>query len=167
MNDVVRDAIRRQLTAAIDAMENTMDRCPDDVWAREGDEPPIWYLIYHTLFWLDCYLSEDSAGYVPPEPFGMEEMDPAGVLPPRPYTKDELRAFFRQGRARVRGVVAALTEENAADPRALGSRFTGTRIEQILYNMRHVQHHTGQINLLLRQRIGDATGWVAIGDDAR
>jgi hypothetical protein len=167
MNDVVRDAVRRQLTAAIDAMENTMDRCPDDVWAREGDEPQIWYLIFHTLFLLDHALTEDPATFVPPEPFGMEELDPAGVMPPRAYTKDELRILFRRARARVRGVVAALTEENAADPRALGSRFTGTRIEQILYNMRHVQHHTGQINLLLRQRIGDATGWVAIGDDAR
>jgi uncharacterized damage-inducible protein DinB len=34
-------------------------------------------------------------------------------------------------------------------------------IELVLYNMRHVQHHAAQLNLLLRQRIGDAPGWVA------
>jgi uncharacterized damage-inducible protein DinB len=33
--------------------------------------------------------------------------------------------------------------------------------EALLYNMRHVQHHAGQLNLLLRQRINMAPKWVA------
>jgi uncharacterized damage-inducible protein DinB len=32
--------------------------------------------------------------------------------------------------------------------------------EIALYNLRHVQHHTGQINLLLRQNTGNAPEWV-------
>ena len=27
--------------------------------------------------------------------------------------------------------------------------------------MRHIQHHTAQLNLLLRQEIDDAPGWVS------
>jgi uncharacterized damage-inducible protein DinB len=34
-------------------------------------------------------------------------------------------------------------------------------IELLLYNMRHVQHHTAQLNLLLRQGIGNAPRWVS------
>lgn len=30
----------------------------------------------------------------------------------------------------------------------------------LLYNMRHVQHHAAQLNLLLRQNIHDAPSWV-------
>jgi len=33
-------------------------------------------------------------------------------------------------------------------------------IEILLYNMRHVQHHTAQLNLLLRQEINEAPEWI-------
>ncbi len=36
-----------------------------------------------------------------------------------------------------------------------------TVVEMILYNIRHVQHHAAQLNLLLRQKTGSATPWVS------
>jgi uncharacterized damage-inducible protein DinB len=33
--------------------------------------------------------------------------------------------------------------------------------ELLLYNMRHVQHHAAQLNLILRQKTESAPGWVA------
>jgi hypothetical protein len=33
--------------------------------------------------------------------------------------------------------------------------------ELLLDNMRHVQHHAAQLNLILRQTIDAAPGWVA------
>jgi hypothetical protein len=36
----------------------------------------------------------------------------------------------------------------------------GTLLELHLYNLRHVQHHAAQLNLLLRQTIGSAPRWV-------
>jgi uncharacterized damage-inducible protein DinB len=36
-----------------------------------------------------------------------------------------------------------------------------TIFELLLYNMRHVQHHAAQLNLLLRQGINDAPRWVS------
>jgi uncharacterized damage-inducible protein DinB len=35
-------------------------------------------------------------------------------------------------------------------------------VELLLYNMRHVQHHTAQINLILRQIIDSAPRWVGV-----
>ena len=35
------------------------------------------------------------------------------------------------------------------------------RAEVVIYNLRHVQHHVAQLNLLLRQRIDSAPQWVA------
>jgi len=32
--------------------------------------------------------------------------------------------------------------------------------EILLYNLRHVQHHVGQLNLLLRQHINHAPDWI-------
>jgi len=36
-----------------------------------------------------------------------------------------------------------------------------TFVELILYNIRHVQHHAAQLNLILRQTTDSAPGWVA------
>ena len=37
-------------------------------------------------------------------------------------------------------------------------------LELALYNLRHIQHHTAQLNLLLRQRTGEAAPrWVGRG----
>jgi uncharacterized damage-inducible protein DinB len=33
--------------------------------------------------------------------------------------------------------------------------------ELLLYNMRHVQHHAAQLNLILRQKIDSAPNWVS------
>ena len=38
-------------------------------------------------------------------------------------------------------------------------------LEILLYNLKHVQHHTGQLNLLLREETGQAAGWVSSAVD--
>ncbi|RZK44955.1 MAG: hypothetical protein EOO61_01865, partial [Hymenobacter sp.] len=38
-------------------------------------------------------------------------------------------------------------------------------IEILFYNMRHVQHHAAQLNLMLRQDNNNAAGWVFRSDD--
>jgi uncharacterized damage-inducible protein DinB len=78
------------------------------------------------------------------------------------YTRAELLAYLEHGRARCRTLLAALDEEGAGRERGLGRSTRGTLLELVLYNLRHVQHHAGQLHLLLRQRIDDAPGWVAV-----
>src|SRR5262245_13250394 len=99
-----KEAIQGQLGAAIDMLENAIRACPDVVWLDE--EVPIerrfWYLAFHTLFWLDYYLSPVEKDFRPPAPFTLDEADPAGLYPDRAYTRDELLAYLAHGRRRVR-----------------------------------------------------------------
>jgi uncharacterized damage-inducible protein DinB len=46
-------------------------------------------------------------------------------------------------------------------PRRFGSSIEGSFLELMLYSLRHVQHHTAQLNLILRQETGSAPRWVA------
>jgi hypothetical protein len=46
------------------------------------------YLCYHTLFWLDLYLTGAEEGFAPPAPFDLVEMEACEVLP-RTYTREE------------------------------------------------------------------------------
>ncbi|HEU0015381.1 MAG TPA: DinB family protein [Longimicrobium sp.] len=150
----------RQFGAAIDTLENAMHACPDALWADPEQRPEFWYLVFHTLFFLDLYLSESEDGFAPPPPLTLDELDPAGVMPERPYTKDELQRYLDHGRARCRRAMEALTDETARVPRRFGAREMST-LELHLYNLRHVQHHAAQLNLILRQQTDSAPGWVS------
>ena len=163
MDSAWKETLWRQFGASIETLEGIMAACPDRLWSARAQrrELEFWYLAFHTLFWLDCYLTQPFETYVPPPPFGLEEMDPAGVIAERPYTKAELGAFLEHGRRRWRERIAAMNE---ADEQQQYVVSTGTRldlVELLLYNMRHVQHHSAQLNLILRQQTDSATGWVS------
>jgi uncharacterized damage-inducible protein DinB len=164
--DFWRSAIRRQFQAAIDMLANAMEACPDSVWAGEG-RGAFWYLAYHVLFFLDLYLSsEGEASFHPPPPFDLRELDPEVILPERIYSKEELLGYVEHCRKKLDGVMTAMTEEWVAEACPFDYRDMSNG-ELLLYNMRHVQHHAAQLNMLLRQRTDSAPDWVSKGGQDR
>ena len=156
-----------QLGASIDMLENAIEACPDGLWSDPSRRPEwnstgivgFWYLVYHTLFFLDLQLSDSAEGFMPPAPFDLRELDPAGLLPDRPYTKDELISYLRHCREKCRSILAILTEEEARRMCRFNS-LNLTYAELLLYSMRHVQHHGAQLHLLLREYAGVAPRYV-------
>lgn len=149
-----------QFGAAIDMLDNAIAACPDEVWDDRSREPQPWYLAFHTLFWLDLYLTGSVDGFAPPAPFSLEELDPRGLLPPRVYTQKELCTYLAHCRDKCRATIDELTDERAGQRCVFGwgeASFT----ELLLYNMRHVQHGAAQLNLILRQATDSAPRWVA------
>ncbi len=171
MDTTWKAIIWNQFGAAIDMLENAVHACPDNVWGDFSKKPEwkkkdvvgFWYLIYHTLFFLDYYLSEEvesEKDFAPPAPFTLSEFDPEGALPERVYTKEELLSYLDFCRKKFGLLMAGLTEEGAH--RASGIPYRNMTVaELLLYNMRHVQHHAAQLNLILRQSIDSAPDWVS------
>src|SRR5258706_13803294 len=93
-----------------------MEACPDSLWVDRTGNPQYWSLFFHTLWWLDYYETRPIESYVPPPPYGLEELDPAGVLPPRVYSKAEMRGLLAHGRGKTRAIIEAMTSELAAQP---------------------------------------------------
>jgi len=151
--------IWQQFGAAIDMLENAMRACPEELWYDHSRQPEFWYVAFHTLFYLDFYLSDAEAGFAPPAPYTLDELDPAGIIPDRPYTKDELQIYLEHGRRKCRTKIGSLTDEQVGQPCAFDAPEV-TVAELLLYNMRHVQHHTAQLNLILRQVVDSAPRWV-------
>jgi hypothetical protein len=160
----VRDSLWNQFGAAIDMLENAVRACPDALWGDRAKQPEYWYLVFHTLFFLDFYLEDSAESFRPPPPFTLDELDPAGVLPDRVYRKDELLAYLDHGRRKCRGLIDALTEESARRRRSFQS-IEGSVVEVLLYSLRHVQHHTAQLNLILRRETDSAPRWVSKARD--
>jgi hypothetical protein len=166
MDNTLKTAISQQFGAAIDMLENVLHACPDQLWrVRLWDDRQLpqssefWYILYHTLFWLDLYLSGSVEGFIPPAPFTLDELDPAGLIPERPYTRDELQTYLEHTREKCRSTVEALTDEKARQK----CRFPWgelTFAALLLDNMRHVQEHVAQLNMILGQKIGWSPRWV-------
>jgi len=160
MDPALKEIVWGQFGAAIDTLENAIEACPEPLWGDRTRQPEYWYTAYHTLFWLDLYLGGDARGFAPPAPFDLAELDPAGVLPPRVYSKKELLGYLHHCRAKGRATIAALTADSARRPCEFGPA-KGSFLESLLYNMRHVQHHSAQLNLLLRQTSDLPSRWVS------
>src|SRR5512137_1617974 len=125
-------------------LEHAMRACPDHLWyarlwgehAQQPELSQFWYIAYHTLFWLDLYLSGSAEGFAPPAPFTLDELDPAGLVPERPYTRDELQAYLEHCREKCRATVEGLTDEKARR-RCKLSWGEVSFAELLLDNMRH------------------------------
>jgi len=163
-----KSVLRRQFSAAIDMLENAIRTCPDDLWCDQTKKPEwvsndivgFWYLAYHTLFYLDFYLSDSMEDFGPPAPFNRDEFDPAGLLPEKPYSKEVLLGYLDHGRRKCNAVIDALTDEKARQQSRPRPELQLSVAELLLDNLRHVQHHAAQLNLVLRQRTGTAPKWV-------
>lgn len=168
------DIVWHQFAAAIDDLDNNLRACPDSLWHEPLWPPPphlpefshFWYVVYHTLFWLDLYLTGAEEGFVPPPPFALIEQVDLGPLPPRPYTRDELHAYLGDVRQRCRMTLETMTPTAAARR----CRFAWGEVsfaELLLYTMRHVQGHAAQLNLFLGQHNIAVDDWVTgAGDEA-
>lgn len=151
----------RQFEAAIDAFGDALRSCPDELWGAHlwEDQPDqwvaagfsaFWYLCYHTLFWLDLYLTGAEEGFAPPEPFDLVEMRAHEVLP-RTYTRAELLSYLEYCRGKCQETIGAMSKEQAYRL----CRFPWGELpfaELQLYNLRHVQEHAAQLLMFLGQQ---------------
>lgn len=173
MDELWKTSVWQQFGAAIDFLAVTMKACPDELWRtplwKTMEHPPefsqFWYVTYHTLFWLDLYLTGTEEGFTPPAPFTLIELDAYGPPPERVYTKDELYNYLLDCRAKCQTTIEALTEESARRRCAFGWGECSF-LELLLYNMRHVHGHASQLNMVLGQHGVEVRSWVAKAENA-
>lgn len=154
MYNTLKEELWKQFGAALDMLENALKKCPDSLWDNDNK---FWYNAYHCLFFTDYDLTTDPENFHPPEPYTMSEMDPSGIMPDRTYTKEELIAYIGHSREKARKLIM----QDIADMRWNNGRRNYSMIEHLLHSMRHVQHHTGQLNMLLGKVDHDLPVWVS------
>lgn len=156
----------RQFGVAIDMLGDALHACPDELWEKRlwADQPDqwvaagfskFWYLGYHTLFWLDLYLTGAEEGFTPPAPFDLVEME-AGEVLPRTYTRAELLGYLAYCRQKCQETIGALSHEQASRL----CRFPWGELpfaELQLYNLGHVQEHGAHLSMFLGQQASQST----------
>ena len=141
-----------QFEAALAMLKDCIQACPAEHWEGIIGKYPFWQVAYHTLCFVDLYLSPDE------KTFQLRDLHPAGWAefneehPSRLFTPAELLRYIDICRDKAREIFAAETAEFLQTPSGI-SWIPFSRAELHLYNLRHLQHHTGQLGAYLRKAI--------------
>jgi hypothetical protein len=165
MIDQFRHVLTTQFEAALAMLKDCLQKCPAEHWDGAIAKYPFWQVAYHALCYVDVYLSPDNAAWQPRtgpgglHPKGRAELE--DEYPSRRFEKSELAEYLAICRQKVHDALAAETPASLA----AGSGFAHlpfSRAELHLYNLRHVQHHVGQLSAYIH-RLDLSAGWVKSG----
>jgi hypothetical protein len=163
MIEHVRKILAAQFEAALAMLNDCVQKCPPEQWDGLVAKYPFWQVAYHTLCFVDLYLSPSEKA------FEMREIHPQGwrefndEFPSRRFDKAELTAYLAICRTKAVETLVQMTEESFQADSGFG-RLHISRGELHIYNLRHLQHHTGQLSAFLRRndQAADPT-WVGSG----
>jgi hypothetical protein len=168
MIDYMKTILTAQFEAALCMLDHCIRECPPEHWEGKVANRTFRWVAYHTLFWVDVYLSPGDE-----EDFVLRDLHSRGgderkdeLLNPG-LQKEECLAYVAICRQKLLEALAAETEESMQGPCGVASRKI-TRGELYIYNLRHVQHHVGQLSAYLRRvdsalGASDALPWIGSG----
>lgn len=171
-----RSVLLSQFEASLAMLDECIRMCPDEHWDTLIAKYPFWQVAYHTLCFVECYLAPSNEVFAKRvedrvvahtrdanepdfQPCGVKELE--DEYPSRRFSRDELLVYLAFCLAQLREVLDEHSDEDINGPSGF-SWLSMTRMETHIYNMRHVQHHTGQLGVALR-RAGVKVGWTKMG----
>ncbi len=145
----VRKALTSQYLAALAMLEETIRRCPDDLWVDPQAKDQFWQIAYHALFFTHLYLQESEAAF---RPWAKHRKDYHNLGPiawdgnrlpeiDEPYTPDEVLEYLGLCRDQVETRLSATDFAGASGFDWLPF----DKLELQIYTIRHLQHHMGEL----------------------
>lgn len=161
----LNDIFSSQYRAGLAMLKNAVAACDDALWNDANHKNRFWRVAYHALFYTDLYLSQDEQHFVPWQKH-REDYQVLGDKVPwpphhapkigEPYTQLEVLEYCDALRASLSERFAALDVEAASGFFWLPF----SKAELQIYNIRHLQHHTGQLIDRLREVKQISIGWI-------
>jgi hypothetical protein len=151
--------LESQYRAAIEMLRRAIAGFPEELWNAPDHGNRTWRIAYHALFYADLYLSPSVDAFA-----GWEHAIPDANFMGTPIgeahnTREELLGYADMITARLGRAIAALPMDG-------GSGFEWlpfSRLELHVYNIRHIQHHAGQLIERLRSSQERGIDWVGRG----
>jgi len=178
MDNHFRICLWRNFGAAIQMLNNFVVMCPDELWRNDKK---FFYMTYHTVIFLDYYLTIPVRDFKPGLPYSIVDSDklPEGavddVIPDHFYTKRDFISYLSGIEQKCKSLIVyspiekfeqIWIDKEEIDLHGLCPDILTnyTVLEIIFYNLRHVQHHLGQLNFMLRQKANKAVDWISLID---
>jgi len=159
------DMVTSQIRAALKMLRSTIEACPAGLWNRKTDQNRFWAIAYHAIYHAHLYLFPSEDAFVPydrtvkgKDGFGRTHLgDWPDLTEEDVYAKADVLAYCDH----VDSLVSDLVASAPFDAPSGFPWLPFTRGEAHLDNLRHIQHHAGQLAERLRQSCDTGTQWVS------
>ncbi|MBV8896404.1 MAG: DinB family protein [Acidobacteriaceae bacterium] len=164
MDQAIRTSLLGQYRAALAMLEQAIELCPDELWIAPEYRNRFWHVAYHAVFYTHLYIQPSEAEahrwpkhvadsqFLGPRPWAPQEPPPAN----EPYSKAQVQEFLAVCRDQVEKQLPVVRLEDPSGFYWL--KFN--KLELQLYNLRHLEHHVGQLADRLRTAANIGLGWV-------
>ena len=166
----IKKIVKSQYLASLAMLEEAIVNCPDSMWHDQKPKNKYWHIAYHAIFYTHLYLQPTVDDFQAWEKH-REEYEFMGTVPWPPhnkpkigeaYTKAEVLEYLEFCRKEVTAKVASL------DIEAKESGFFWLpmgKLELQIYNIRHLQQHTGELCERLGTEAGIDVDWTGMKSD--
>jgi uncharacterized damage-inducible protein DinB len=166
MIEYFRKILAAQFEASLCMMNQCVAACQPDHWQGRIANDTFRQIAYHTLFATDLYLSPSEEAFKLRN-FHRHGGDERGQTISPGLNKDETLTYVAICRQKAFDALEAETLESLQGPSGFSWR-KFSRGELHVYNIRHIQHHVGQLSAYLRrvdevQRDPKALPWIGSG----
>ncbi|MBC8063544.1 MAG: hypothetical protein H7Y17_01840 [Chlorobia bacterium] len=143
----VKAALKRQHHYGFEMLRQCIERCPDDLWASGQHPRNFWRIAYHAVYYTDRYLQPSARSFK----HWTEHRKDAPVLWGNPsveptYSKAEVLTFLN---LTDQGVDVAIDCLDLDSETSGFSLYKMPKLDLLMLNLRHLQHHVGQLSELL------------------
>ncbi len=154
LNLVLMHHIEPPLLMLISATE----QCPNDVWARSEDNPPIWQHLLHTVYYLDKWIRLPGEPFQPPS--FIEITAVAFIAESEPaVNRAQLIEYLQAVVGRCRHLLATSNNNTLLKTAEInGGKYT--LMDQILSQTRHITYHMGCVSSILIRYTGKPLEWI-------
>lgn len=160
----MKEIIKSQYRASLAMLEEAIAQCPEALWDDSETKYRFWHTVYHTLFYTHLYLQINEAAFVPWSKHRNEQQffDSVPWEPQRtpktgkPYSQEELLEYLAMCQHRVEEAITAVDLEAMSGFNWLPI----SKLELQFYIIRHIQHHTAQLDDRLRNKADISIQWV-------
>lgn len=138
------DLLEAQYSAALNMLEQVVRKCPEALWADSPHKNPTWHVAYHALFYTHLYLQPSMQSFRPwakhRDGYHRLGLEP-GQLLLEPYSQADVLEYLQFCREQVS---AALPGQDWEAPSGF-EWLHFNQLEKQVYNIRHLQQHTGEL----------------------
>lgn len=162
----MKKEIVSQYRAALKMLMETIIKCPEETWEDEKNDNACWRLVYHALYYTDLYLAQSPDRHVPWRKhqenynyLGRVTRDNQPIIIEESYSKSDMQEYAEMIFKKCENSVNETIMQDKSGFRWLRMN----KLEVHLYNMRHLQHHIGQLIEQLHQVGIRGIKWESLG----
>ena len=162
----MKELLKNQMLAALATLHQCIIFCSDDKWEESDNDAPFSQVLFHTLFYIDYYLSLNENEFKTQQFHkdnmnifrAYEELEYKKAI--ETYTKNEIKLYFDFCYNKINGYFEIIENKDLIAKTGIKNMKI---MELLIYITRHIQHHAAQLGLRIQQKSGKELKWISSG----